>query len=68
MPPIKRPSYTATYKLQVIAYAEEHGNRAAGRNCSIGESSVREWRKIVLYEQLKKVREPIEATRPDGLP
>jgi hypothetical protein len=25
----KRLSYTVCYKLQVIVYAEEHGNRAA---------------------------------------
>jgi hypothetical protein len=28
----KRYSYDAGYKLKVIAYAEEHGNRAAERH------------------------------------
>lgn len=41
----KRKSYTADFKLQVIKYAKENGNRAAGREFSVGETSVREWRK-----------------------
>ena len=45
MPPTKRRSYTAAFKLQVILHAEEHGNRAAGRQFGIGEAPVRDWRK-----------------------
>ena len=45
MPPTKRRSYTAASKLQVILHAEEHGNRAAGRQFGICEASVRDWRK-----------------------
>lgn len=40
-----RQSYTAREKLKVIAYAEAHGNRAAGREYTIGESNIRQWRK-----------------------
>jgi len=40
-----RQSYTAKEKLDVVKYAETHGNRAAGREFNVGESSVREWRK-----------------------
>ena len=40
-----RQSYTAKEKLKVIAYAEAHGNRAAGREFTVDESNVRAWRK-----------------------
>jgi len=40
-----RQSYTSQYKLEVVGYAKEHGNRAAGRQYSVAESSVRDWRK-----------------------
>ena len=40
MPPVKRHSYTASYKLGVIKYAEEHGNHAAGRHFDIGGEAV----------------------------
>ena len=46
MPATKRlKSYDAAFKLKVTAYAEEHGNRAAGREFCINESMVRSWRK-----------------------
>uniref|UniRef100_K7GBW1 HTH CENPB-type domain-containing protein n=1 Tax=Pelodiscus sinensis TaxID=13735 RepID=K7GBW1_PELSI len=38
-------SYTADFKLSVVTYAKENGNRAAGRKFSINEKSVCEWRK-----------------------
>lgn len=41
----KRKSYTADFKLTVIDYADIHGNRSAGREFSVDEKSVREWRK-----------------------
>ena len=41
----KRFSYTAAKKLEVVQYAKEHGNRAAGRYFLVSDSSVREWRK-----------------------
>ena len=40
-----RNKYTAAEKLKVIKYAEIHGNRATGREFSVGESSIRERRK-----------------------
>lgn len=40
----KRNSYTAELKLNVIKYAEEHGNRAAGREFNVDEKCVRTWR------------------------
>lgn len=42
---IKRASYTAEFKLQVIRKAEETGNRKAGRLFGISETNVRIWRK-----------------------
>ena len=41
----KRISYDCAFKLKVITFAEEHGNRAAERNFGISESNVRLWRK-----------------------
>jgi hypothetical protein len=41
----RRKSYTAQFKLEVVEVAKEKGNREAGRLFSVGESSVREWRK-----------------------
>jgi hypothetical protein len=41
----KKNSYTASYKLKVISFAEQFGNRAAQREFGILESNVRYWRK-----------------------
>jgi hypothetical protein len=37
-------SYTSSFKLDVVSYAEEHGNRAAERQYGVNERRVREWR------------------------
>ena len=41
----KRASYTAAFKVKVIKTAENCGNRAAGREYSVNEKLVRDWRK-----------------------
>jgi hypothetical protein len=41
----KNNSYTASYKLKVIIFAEQFGNRAAQREFGILESNVHYWRK-----------------------
>lgn len=41
----KRNSYCVEFKLNAIAYASQHGNRAASREFSVDEKSIREWRK-----------------------
>jgi len=41
----KNNSYTASYKLKVISFAEQFGNRAAEREFGILESSMCYWRK-----------------------
>lgn len=43
---LKRKSYSAGYKLQVVKFAAEHGNRAAGRTYGVNEKLVRDWRKV----------------------
>uniref|UniRef100_A0A2Q4SX54 Brinker DNA-binding domain-containing protein n=1 Tax=Caenorhabditis japonica TaxID=281687 RepID=A0A2Q4SX54_CAEJA len=37
--------YSVDDKLTIINYAKSHGNRAAGREFNVAESSIREWRK-----------------------
>ena len=62
MPATKRlKSYDAAFKLKVTAYAEEHGNRAAGREFCINESMVRRWRKQ--KDELKKTKKTKKAFR-----
>jgi hypothetical protein len=41
----KNNSYTASYKLKMISFAEQFGNRAAQREFRILESNVHYWRK-----------------------
>lgn len=41
----KYKNYTAAFKLQVIVFAENRGNRAAEREFSVSEKLVRDWRK-----------------------
>jgi hypothetical protein len=41
----KNNSYTVSYKLKVISFAEQFGNRAVEREFGILESNVRYWRK-----------------------
>ena len=41
----KCASYTAVFKLKVIETAEKCGNRAVGREYSVNEKLVRDWRK-----------------------
>ncbi|XP_049760720.1 general transcription factor II-I isoform X5 [Elephas maximus indicus] len=45
MPGIIHKSYTADFKLKVVARAEETSNRVAASEFDVGESSIREWRK-----------------------
>ncbi|ESO90885.1 hypothetical protein LOTGIDRAFT_163773 [Lottia gigantea] len=40
----RRIAYTTKEKLNVIAFAEAHRNRAAGREFNINESNIRSWR------------------------
>ena len=62
----KRRSYEARFKLQVIAFAEEKGNRAAERKFSVSEKLVRDWRKQ--KSKLKKTPKKRRADHPGGKP
>jgi transposase-like protein len=42
---VQRKSYTAMFKLEVVDFAKEKGNREAARKFNVGETSVQEWRK-----------------------
>jgi hypothetical protein len=57
----KNNSYTASYKLKVISFAEQFGNRAAQTESGILESSVRYWRKQ--KELLKSAKSDSRAFR-----
>ena len=57
----KKNSYTASYKLKVISFAEQFGNRAAEREFGILESNVRYWRKQ--KELLKNAKSDRKAFR-----
>ena len=41
----KRKSYEAGFKLKVVDYAEEHGNRGTEREFGVSDKVVRGWRK-----------------------
>jgi hypothetical protein len=51
----KNNSYTASYKLKVISFAEQLGNRAAQREFGVLESDVRYWRKQKELLKMRKV-------------
>jgi transposase-like protein len=42
---VQRKSYTAMFKLEVVNFVKEKGNREAARKFNVGETSVWEWRK-----------------------
>jgi transposase-like protein len=42
---VRRKSYTAMFKLEVVDFANEKGNREAARKFNVGETSICEWRK-----------------------
>jgi ribosomal protein L37E len=61
----KRKSYTAEFKLSGVKYAEENGNRSAGREYSVDERSVREWRK---QKNVLNAMDRRKRARREGLP
>jgi transposase-like protein len=42
---VRRKSYTAMFKLEIVDFAKEKGNREAARIFNVGETSEWEWRK-----------------------
>ena len=63
MPPTKRKTYEAGYKIKVIDFAKEHGNRAAMREFGVNESIIRGWRKQ--EDALRKTKKTRKAFRGD---
>jgi hypothetical protein len=61
----KNNSYTASYKLKVISFAEQFGNRAAESEFGILESNVRYWRKQKEDQDLHKKKNSAYFTHPD---
>ena len=43
--PETRKSFTASKKLEIVEFAEDNGNRKAGRYFEVPESNIRLWRK-----------------------
>uniref|UniRef100_A0AAR2LC38 HTH CENPB-type domain-containing protein n=1 Tax=Pygocentrus nattereri TaxID=42514 RepID=A0AAR2LC38_PYGNA len=66
--PSKRKSYSADYKLQVVKYAAENGNRAAERKFGVTEKLVRDWRKaevsLTAMKKTKKANRGLKARWP----
>ncbi|CAH3031606.1 unnamed protein product, partial [Pocillopora meandrina] len=59
-----RASYTASFKLRVVAYPVDKGNRAAGEQFNVDESCVR--RSAAFLELEKEVAEWITEKRKAG--
>ena len=57
----ERISYTVGFKLKVIQYAREHGNRAAGHDFGTPETCARRWQKD--EEKLRKLPNDKRALR-----
>ena len=63
---LKRQSYEAKFKLQVIVFADDKGNRAAGHEFSVSETIVSDWRKQ--KSKLKKLLKTKCTNHPGGKP
>ncbi len=57
----RRSSYTATFKLTVVDYAEKHGKWPAARHFGIDESNMRLWCRK--KDELKKMPRSKKASR-----
>ena len=61
MAPTTRKSYDAEFKLKVVAFAKENGNRAAERKFNVSEKIVRDWRKK--EDELRSTKKTKKANR-----
>ena len=52
----KRSAYRAAFKLEVVDYAETHGNRKASREFNVPETNVRDWRKQKVQKDMNKTK------------
>ena len=61
----KRRGYTAGFKLEVVKYAEKHGNRKTGRHYLVPEKNVRRWRRNkATLETLPKGKKCLGGSQP----
>ncbi|KAK7890946.1 hypothetical protein WMY93_022909 [Mugilogobius chulae] len=62
-------SSTQDYKLQIVTYATENGNRAAERKFGVSEKLVRDWRKaeatLTTMKKTKKANRGLKARWPE---
>lgn len=69
MAPIKRSSYNAAFKLEVVEFAIVNGNRAAERKFNVSEKMVRDWRRtkdsLLLMKRTKKANRGHAARYPE---
>ena len=57
----KRKSYDAAFKLSVVSFAQQCGNRSTGRRFGVNERQVRDWRKQQKQlESLKSKKKRLE--------
>ena len=63
--PCKRNSYTANFKLKVIAFAETTNNSMAARHFSVNEKQVRDcWKKQNDLSEMPKGKKSAHGHRP----
>lgn len=56
-----RRSFDAKFKLRAVEFAEQHGNRAAGREFDVAEKLIRDWRKA--HSVLRTMKSTKKANR-----
>lgn len=56
-----RRSYDAKFKLRAVEFAENHGNREAGRQFDVSEKIIRDWRKA--HSVLRTMKSTKKANR-----
>ncbi|XP_060064439.1 MYND-type zinc finger-containing chromatin reader ZMYND8-like isoform X2 [Ylistrum balloti] len=65
-------SWTAEEKLKIVDFAEKFGNRAAGRRFNVGESNVRNWRRLeddlAAMPASKRANREVPTTPPSSSP
>jgi transposase-like protein len=66
---VRRKLYTAMFKLEVVDFSKEEGNREAARTFNVGETSLQEWRKeeaaIKCLDQKKRAMTYRRCFRPE---
>ena len=66
MPKSKRSKYSAKFKLQVVKFAQNSNNSAAGREFDVNEKQVRDWRHDMTSRDSKNWLQFSQQTAPLG--